>query len=106
MMNYLRPIFNNLSSLFILLIMISCHGPESLDLTNLENEVITFYNEPAEEINFPSMNIITDNNQEIVDDPKINAELIVIEDLSEYGPYKIQSSSSVNPPILTSKSSE
>ena len=60
--------------------MISCHGPESLDLTNLENEVITFYNEPAEEINFPSMNIITDNNQEIVDDPKINAELIVIED--------------------------
>ena len=79
-MNYLRPIFNNLSSLFILLIMISCHGPESLDLTNLENEVITFYNEPAEEINFPSMNIITDNNQEIVDDPKINAELIVVED--------------------------
>ncbi len=79
-MNYLRLIFNNLSSLFILLIMISCHGPESLDLTNLENEVITFYNEPAEEINFPSMNIITDNNQEIVDDPKINAELIVIED--------------------------
>ena len=60
--------------------MISCHGPESLDLTNLENEVITFYNEPAEEINFPSMNIITDNNQEIVDDPKINAELIVVED--------------------------
>ena len=60
--------------------MISCHGPESLDLTNLENEVITFYNEPAEEINFPSMNIITDNNQEIVDDPKINAELIVLED--------------------------
>ena len=47
--------------------MIGCHGPEALDLNNLENEVITFYDDANEEINFPSMNITTINNQEIVD---------------------------------------
>ena len=63
--------------------MIGCHGPEALDLNNLENEVITFYDDANEEINFPSMNITTINNQEIVDDPKINAELSVLEDQIE-----------------------
>ena len=69
-----------LSTLF--LITISCHGPEELDLTNVQNEVITFYDDPVDEIIFPSININT-NGQEIVDEPKINAGLVVIEDKVE-----------------------
>ena len=60
--------------------MIGCQGPEPLDLNNLENGVITFYDDADNEINFPSMNINTIDNQEIVDDPKIDAELSVLED--------------------------
>ena len=66
----------------IFFITVSCHGPEKLDLTNIENEVITFYDDPVDEINFPSININT-NGQEIVDDPKINAGLVVVEDKIE-----------------------
>ena len=60
--------------------MIRCQGPEPLDLNNLENGVITFYDDADDEINFPTMNINTIDNQEIVDDPKIDAELSVLED--------------------------
>ena len=56
-----------LSTLFF--ITISCHGPEELDLKNVQNEAITFYDDPEHEINFPSININT-NGQEIVDEPK------------------------------------
>ena len=66
----------------IFFITVSCHGPEKLDLTNIENEVITFYDDPVDEINFPSININT-NGQEIVDDPKVNAGLVVVEDKIE-----------------------
>ena len=66
--------------LVIIFFMIGCQGPEPLDLNNLENGVITFYDDADNEINFPSMNINTIDNQEIVDDPKIDAELSVLED--------------------------
>lgn len=82
-LNSLHQILKHLFFLVIFSFMIGCHGPEALDLNNLENEVITFYDDANEEINFPSMNITTINNQEIVDDPKINAELSVLEDQIE-----------------------
>ena len=64
--------FSTLSFFFI-----SCSGPEKLDLSNIESEVITFYENDTEENNFPSMMIST-NGQQIVDEPKINADLAVI----------------------------
>ena len=82
-LNSLRQNLKYTYLLVIFFLMIGCQGPEPLDLNNLENEVITFYDDANEEINFPSMNITTINNQEIVDDPKINAELSVLEDQIE-----------------------
>ena len=60
---------------------------EKLDLSNIESEVITFYENETEENNFPSMMIST-NGQQIVDEPKINANLAVIENKNETN-YKI-----------------
>jgi hypothetical protein len=74
--------FSTLSLFFI-----SCSGPEKLDLSNIESEVITFYENETEENNFPSMMIST-NGQQIVDEPKINANLAVIENKNETN-YKI-----------------
>ena len=86
MMNYsnlIKYIFFSTLSLFF----ISCSGPEKLDLSNIESEVITFYENETEENNFPSMMIST-NGQQIVDEPKINANLAVIENKNETN-YKI-----------------
>ena len=74
--------FSTLSLFFI-----SCSGPEKLDLSNIESEVITFYENEQEENNFPKMFIST-NGQEIVDEPKINAELTVSENKTDTN-YKI-----------------
>ena len=81
-MNCSSKTYNRLLLSTFFFITISCNGPEKLDLTNIENEVITFYDEPVDKINFPSININT-NGQEIVDEPKINAGLVVIEDKIE-----------------------
>ena len=62
-----------------------------LDLSNIESEVITFYENETnetEENNFPSMMISTISGQQIVDEPKINANLTVIENKNEIN-YKI-----------------
>ena len=74
--------FSTLSLFFI-----SCSGPEKLDLSNIESDVITFYENEQEENNFPRMFIST-NGQEIIDEPKINADLSVVEDNEEIK-YKI-----------------
>ena len=82
-MNCSSKTYNRLLLSIFFFIIISCNGPEKLDLTNIENQTaITFYDDPVDEINFPSMNINT-NGQEIVDEPKINAVLVVIEDKIE-----------------------
>ena len=79
--------------LFLFLLLVSCSGPEELDLTNIENGVINFYDDIDETDNapdantFPTMKIST-NFQDIVDEPKINAELLVIENNTEKN-YKI-----------------
>ena len=64
------------------LLFFSCHGPDDSDLVNLESEVITFYEDESNEDTFPSMMVST-NGQEIVDEPKINADLTVVEDKNE-----------------------
>ena len=69
------------------LILISCSGSDNLDLTNTKSDAITFYDNDQEENNFPRMFIST-NGQEIVDEPKINADLSVVEDNNEIK-YKI-----------------
>ena len=69
------------------LLFFSCHGPDDSDLVNLESEVITFYENAPNENNLPSMRIST-VGQVIVDEPKINAELIVSENNIESN-YKI-----------------
>jgi hypothetical protein len=74
--------FSTLSLFFI-----SCSGPDKLDLSNIESDVITFYENEQEENNFPRMFIST-NGQEIIDEPKINADLSVVEDNEEIK-YKI-----------------
>jgi len=79
-LNSLRQNLKYTYLLVIFFLMIGCQGPEPLDLNNLENGVITFYDDADDEINFPSININTIDNQEIVDDPKIDAELYVLED--------------------------
>ena len=66
------------SSLFFF----SCHGPDDSDLVNIESEVITFYETESEEDTFPSIMVST-NGQEIVDEPKINADLTVVENKNE-----------------------
>jgi hypothetical protein len=81
--NLIKYSFFSTLSLFL----ISCSGPEKLDLTNIESEVITFYDNEQEENNFPRMFIST-NGQEIIDEPKINADLSVVEDNEEIK-YKI-----------------
>ena len=75
---------NHIIFFFIILFFItfSCSGPEELSLTNIENGLVTLYDDPINEINFPSININT-NGQEIVNEPKINAGLVVIEDKTE-----------------------
>ena len=82
-MNSSRQIFKYLYVTSIFFLTIGCNGPEDLDLTNIENEVITFYDDVDYEIIFPSMYIATLNNQEIVDDPKIDAELSVVEEQTQ-----------------------
>ena len=69
------------------LILVSCSGSDKLDLSNIESEVITFYENETEENNFSSMMIST-NGQQIIDEPKINANLAVIENKNETN-YKI-----------------
>lgn len=66
------------SSLFFF----SCHGPDDSDLVNIESEVITFYENESEEDTFPSIMVST-KGQEIVDEPKINADLTVVENKNE-----------------------
>ena len=82
-MNFSHQISKYLYFTSIFFLAIGCNGPEDLDLTNIENEVITFYDDLDDEIIFPSMYITTFNNQEIVDDPKIDAELSVVEELTQ-----------------------
>ena len=64
------------------LFFFSCNGPDDSDLVNLESGSITFYQNEPEENNFPSM-MVTTNGQEIIDEPKINADLTVVEDNNE-----------------------
>ena len=84
---------NLIKTFFLFLLLVSCSGPEELDLTNIENGVINFYDDidetdNASDVNtFPTMKIST-NFQDIVDEPKINAELLVIENNTEKN-YKI-----------------
>ena len=84
---------NPIKTFFLFLLLVSCSGPEELDLTNIENGVINFYDDIDETDNtsdantFPTMKIST-NFQDIVDEPKINAELLVIENNTEKN-YKI-----------------
>ena len=82
-MNFSHQISKYLYFTSIFFLAIGCNGPEDLDLTNIENEVITFYDDVDDEIIFPSMYITTFNNQEIVDDPKIDAELSVVEEQTQ-----------------------
>lgn len=82
-MNFSHQISKYLYFTSIFFFVIGCNGPEDLDLTNIENEVITFYDDVDYEIIFPSMYIATLNNQEIVDDPKIDAELSVVEEQTQ-----------------------
>ena len=80
-MKYLQPNSNKYLIVASLLIL-SCNGPDDLDLVNIESEVITFQENAPNENNLPSMRIST-NGQEIVDEPKINADLTVVEDKNE-----------------------
>jgi hypothetical protein len=77
-LNSLRQNLKYLYFTSIFFLAIGCNGPENLDLTNIGNEVITFNDDVDDEIIFPSMYITSFNNQEIVDDPKIDAELSVL----------------------------
>ena len=85
-MKYLQP---NSKKYFIVasLLILSCNGPDDLDLVNIESEVINFQEDAPNENNLPSMRIST-VGQVIVDEPKINAELIVSENNIESN-YKI-----------------
>ena len=85
-MKYLQP--NSKKYLIVAsLLILSCNGPDDLDLVNIESEVITFQEDAPNENNLPSMRIST-IGQVIVDEPKINAELIVSENNIESN-YKI-----------------
>ena len=74
-MNYMNLFRRFYLVLLILLSAISCSGPEELDLTNIDNGVINFYDdidETDDNVNknlFPTMRIST-NFQEILDEPK------------------------------------
>ena len=85
-MNYLLP---NYKKYFIVafVFLYSCSGSDDLDLVNIDSEVITFQENVQNENNLPTMRIST-IGQVIVDEPKINAELIVSENNIE-SDYKI-----------------
>ena len=59
-----------------MLFTISCSVSDDSE-NNIESSVFSFYDE-LDEGNFPKM-IISTNGQEIIDEPKINADLKVIE---------------------------
>ena len=85
-MNYLSPnykIYFIVASVFLY----SCSGSDDLDLVNIDSEVIIFQENVPNENNLPTMRIST-IGQVIVDEPKINAELIVSENNIE-SDYKI-----------------
>ena len=65
----------------------SCSGSDDFDLVNIDSEVINFQENVPNENNLPTMRIST-IGQVIVDEPKINAELIVSENNIE-SDYKI-----------------
>ena len=68
-------------------LLYSCSGSDDLDLVNIDSEVINFQENVPNENNLPTMRIST-IGQVIVDEPKINAELIVSENNIE-SDYKI-----------------
>ena len=78
-MSFLFQNIKKLGYLYLIFFVISCKGPEELDLTNIENQIINFNEYSIEDVNFPTINITTDG-KDIVDEPKINASLLVIED--------------------------
>ena len=77
---------NRFSILIFLLFTISCSVSDDSE-NNIESSVFSFYDELDEGNSFPKM-IISTNGQEIIDEPKINADLKVIEENSEIN-YKI-----------------
>ena len=80
-MSYFQSSILNTKYIFLLFIIISCDNKDEMDNININNNAITFYNDDQENL-FPRI-IVNTNGREIVDDPKINAELIVIEDKTE-----------------------
>ena len=76
-----------LLTFFIFLIFVSCSKFDSQDELDTNSNTFPFYDNLSEVNNFPKMDILT-NNQEIFDEPKINAELKVIEESIELD-YKI-----------------
>ena len=74
------------SILIFLLFTISCSVSDDSE-NNIESSVFSFYDELDEGNSFPKM-IISTNGQEIIDEPKIKADLKVIEQNSEIN-YKI-----------------
>jgi len=84
-MNYIEMI-NRFSILIFLLFTISCSVSDDSE-NNIESSVFSFYDELDEGNSFPKM-IISTNGQEIIDEPKINADLKVIEENTEIN-YKI-----------------
>ena len=76
-----------LLAFFVFLIFVSCSKFDSQDELNTNSNAFPFYDNLSEVNNFPKMVILT-NNQEIFDEPKINAELKVIEESIELD-YKI-----------------
>ena len=84
-MNYIEMI-NRFSILIFLFFTISCSVSDDSE-NNIESSVFSFYDELDEGNSFPKM-IISTNGQEIIDEPKINADLKVIEENTEIN-YKI-----------------
>jgi len=76
-----------LLTFFVFLIFLSCSKFDSEDELETNSNTFPFYDNLSEVNNFPKMVILT-NNQEIFDEPKINAELKVIEESIELD-YKI-----------------
>ena len=76
-----------LLTFFVFLIFLSCSKFDSEDELETNSNTFPFYDNLSEVNNFPKM-VISTNNQEIFDEPKINAELKVIEESIELD-YKI-----------------
>ena len=76
-----------LLTFFVFLIIVSCSKFDSQDELSTNSNTFPFYDNLSEANNFPKM-VISTNNQEILDEPKINAELKVIEESIELD-YKI-----------------